>query len=126
MAYEYFSHEQLQYMKAHITDDATSSVLGANIACLTLSYLAVVLRFLSRRLSRASFGADDWIILGALVGPSLFAEALQHRSHLTCCGQVFITGLCVSAAVTTRFGYGRHAIVITNVEALQEVRIVPG
>ena len=44
-------------------------ILAISIALMVLSGLAVMLRFLSRMLSKAGLWWDDWVILTALVIP---------------------------------------------------------
>ena len=44
-------------------------VLGISIFVSFLAITAVALRFLSRKLSKAQYWWDDWMILGALVSP---------------------------------------------------------
>ena len=48
--------------KAHL-------ILGVSIALLILSFIAVALRLLARRLSGAGLWWDDWLIIAALVNP---------------------------------------------------------
>lgn len=59
--------EEAQYQLAHIDDDKTVGMATAYIVSLTISVLAVIMRFVSRRIGRAKYGADDWIMLVALV-----------------------------------------------------------
>ena len=42
-------------------------ILGVSIALLVLSFVAVALRLLARRLSGAGLWWDDWLIIAALV-----------------------------------------------------------
>ena len=44
-------------------------VLGVSILVSFLAITAVALRFLSRKLSKAHYWWDDWMILAALVSP---------------------------------------------------------
>ena len=45
-----------------------SLVLGVSILVSVLAITAVALRFLSRKLSKAHYWWDDWMIVAALVG----------------------------------------------------------
>ena len=47
--------------------DRGSTIVGTCVALIVFSTLAVALRFLSRRLSKAGFWYDDWLALAALV-----------------------------------------------------------
>lgn len=43
------------------------AILATGSVFTTLSVLAVILRFVARRIKRTQFGLDDWTILAALV-----------------------------------------------------------
>ena len=58
---------QIQYMQEHINDTLVPNVIAANVICLVLSLVAIVARFVARRLIRASFKWDDWLIVLAWV-----------------------------------------------------------
>ncbi len=59
--------EEAQYQLAHVHDSKRKSIATAYIICLPIHILAVVMRFVSRRIGRVSYGADDWIMLLGLV-----------------------------------------------------------
>ena len=59
---------EILYMKEHINDTKVPGILASNIVCLCIAFSAVSLRFISRRLVRAEFKIDDWMIVLALVG----------------------------------------------------------
>ena len=64
---ELTSSAESAYETAHINDDKRPLVLEALIICLAIAYVATFLRFLSRRLVRTTYEADDWWILLGLV-----------------------------------------------------------
>ena len=45
----------------------SSDIVVSHIICITLAGLAVVLRFISRRVCRAAILADDYLIIAALI-----------------------------------------------------------
>ncbi|MCJ1237517.1 hypothetical protein MMC14_005503 [Varicellaria rhodocarpa] len=55
------------FMEAHIRENKIPSIVTANVICIIAAYLAVVLRFISRRFVQAKLGPDDWWIVGALL-----------------------------------------------------------
>lgn len=59
--------DEAQYQLAHIDDNKRVAMATPYIVSLTISFLAVIMRFVSRRIGRAKYGADDWIMLVALV-----------------------------------------------------------
>ena len=65
------SNEEIQYELAHASDNRAPNLVAAYVTCLALSYIAVVLRFISRRQSRNAFLADDWMLVVGLVSHRL-------------------------------------------------------
>lgn len=61
--------EEAQYQLAHVHDSKRKSIAAAYIACVPIIFLAVILRFVSRRIGRTAYGADDWIMVLGLVRP---------------------------------------------------------
>ncbi|CAD6569435.1 MAG: hypothetical protein ASARMPREDX12_002446 [Alectoria sarmentosa] len=94
---------QVQYMEAHIGDDKKASLNVASAICLVAAYVAVAMRFLSRRLIRAEYKADDWFIIAGLVA---------------------YTGYVVALSVSTIYGTGRHIILVRNAKALTIASII--
>ncbi|KAL8868544.1 MAG: hypothetical protein Q9174_004921, partial [Haloplaca sp. 1 TL-2023] len=60
------SPEEIAHQKAHIHDDRSAELYGAQITCFLLAVIAVALRLVSRRLIKAKIMADDYMILLAL------------------------------------------------------------
>ena len=58
---------EVQYMEMHIEDDRKASLIVVYAICLVVAYIAVTMRFFSRRLIRAEYKADDWFIVTGLV-----------------------------------------------------------
>lgn len=50
-----------------LSETQVPRILGVNIATYALACVAIVLRFISRRLSRAHLGWDDWLMIPAIV-----------------------------------------------------------
>ena len=61
------SPAQLLYEYQHISDDARPQLIVSHVICFTLAAIAVSLRFISRRLAKIKYEADDWLIVNALV-----------------------------------------------------------
>ena len=55
------------YQLAHINDSRITMLITSGAICLPAAYMAVALRFISRKLVRARVEADDLLILLALV-----------------------------------------------------------
>lgn len=58
---------EIQYQIAHINDDRASAIVISHAVVLPLAVVAVILRFISRRLCRARIEADDYMIIAALI-----------------------------------------------------------
>ena len=50
-----------------LTESRQPEFFGAIITLLILSSIAVLLRFMARKITRQNFGWDDWLILAALI-----------------------------------------------------------
>ena len=61
------SAADILYMEQHVQDDRSPQLIIPAIICLVVTYLAVVLRFYARYISKVRYGTDDWFILAALV-----------------------------------------------------------
>ena len=65
------SPSQAQYQLAHTSDNLSSQILVSHYICLPLATIAVVLRLLSRHLSKAArLQADDYLVIAAWVSLS--------------------------------------------------------
>ncbi|KAJ8108699.1 hypothetical protein ONZ43_g6347 [Nemania bipapillata] len=85
--------EQIQYFEEHASDSLVPNFLAAYTIGLAFAYLLVGLRIYARKLGKAPFGHDDWLIIAALVPLSTYAIV----------GYIQLT-----------FGEGRHVIFVTN------------
>ncbi len=61
------SPSDIQYQIDHINDDRGSAIITSHAIVLSLAVIAVMLRFVSRRLCRTQILADDVMIVVALV-----------------------------------------------------------
>lgn len=59
--------EDIQYQLEHHNDSFVDEVLVSMSICLALATIAVILRVVARRMSKASIGKDDHMIFVALV-----------------------------------------------------------
>ena len=66
----YISSKELQHQRDYQYQDRTADIITSNVIMLTAAYVAVTLRFISRRLMHISPGADDWMMLVGLVSRS--------------------------------------------------------
>ena len=62
------SPSEIAYEKAHIHQSRQVNLAVSNGICLGIAYIAVLLRFISRRLAKTPNGKDDWWTWAALVG----------------------------------------------------------
>ena len=59
--------DRAEYQLAHISDSKYGGSLAGYIISVLIGVLAVILRFVSRRIGRIQYGADDWTMLAVLV-----------------------------------------------------------
>ncbi|KAI0446525.1 hypothetical protein F4803DRAFT_18792 [Xylaria telfairii] len=99
------SDQELEWQLEHVDDTQVPGLIAACILTAIASVIIIGLRFLSQRLlhGRLSLETDDWLVLVAWV---LFAT------------------LNVSWVVGTKYGIGRHTVVVTNAHMVQILAIV--
>ncbi len=69
-----------------LNDNAQSLIRGGVVSTWILAIIAVVLRFTSRRMARAGFWVDDWLMLPALTICTLLTSvAGVWRKRITYC-----------------------------------------
>lgn len=72
---------EVQYQLAHIYADRASNIIISHAIVLPLAVIAVVARFIARRLCKAHIGPDDYMIVVALVR-LLCRRSLSGRGDL--------------------------------------------
>ena len=90
----------IQYQEQHIADNKKPNLIAASVICLSAAYVAVVLRFISRRVARNILEADDYTIVVGLFFTSVFVAMVLVDVH---------------------YGLGRHLILVTNGPAFGKV-----
>ena len=68
------SPAKLVFEQQHITDDRSANLIAANVVCVTLGFIAVCMRFISRRMAKIAYKADDWLSISGLVWPAVVFE----------------------------------------------------
>ena len=72
------SPSEIQSQLAHIHENQSRHIITSGTICLSVAIVAVVLRLISRRLSRArSMLMDDYLVVGALVS-LIFLDGQVH------------------------------------------------
>ena len=64
-------------MSDTLSGDRRPLLVNASAAMMVLAFIAVLLRFVCRRWTRAPLLMDDWLILAALVGPISYARCAR-------------------------------------------------
>ena len=104
--------EQLQYMVAHQSDDLRGSMIASSAAGGTLAIVFVILRIMARKMPGIPLGADDWWMLASLVS----IWNLVRRATIDV-EQFLYLGTPIVFAWTTKYGGGRHVILLTDPRA---------
>ena len=94
------SPEEISYQQVHIHDDRSRDIVLSHIICLSLAFIAILLRFLSRHIGRVRREPDDWMIVAAFI---------------------FATGEVTCGLLAVHYGGGKHAILITDPIAFGKV-----
>ena len=58
---------EILYQEKHIYDNQVPNIIATNAICFPISCAAILLRFLSRRMGKAKYESDDWLIVAGLV-----------------------------------------------------------
>lgn len=59
--------EEFEYQQLHYHDDKAPAIIAGSILLITFATIIVVLRLVARRINAASWQADDYSIVVALV-----------------------------------------------------------
>ena len=59
--------DDIAYQKAHIQDDRSKTIVVSHAICLSLAAIAVLLRFMSRKIGKVALERDDYMIFAALI-----------------------------------------------------------
>ena len=59
--------QEIEYELVHASDNRGPTLIAAYATCLSLAYIAVLLRFISRRKSQNPLMADEWMLVAGLV-----------------------------------------------------------
>ena len=73
------STEEIEYQRAHLKEDKRAMIIGPSVVFLVAAYIAVILRFASRRIARTAYKQDDWWILGGLVELGIYCRG--NKTH---------------------------------------------
>lgn len=68
---------KLKYMEEHPNDDRAPGIIACGAVCLVTAVIVVAMRFISRRMTRASLGLDDLLTFIALV----LSSPIVHRDQ---------------------------------------------
>ncbi|KUI54152.1 hypothetical protein VP1G_01616 [Cytospora mali] len=86
-----------QYLQEHIGDTRVPGIIITSVVCGIVTCICVALRFVARFLSRAGLGKDDYCIV---------------------MGLIFYLADIIILCISTKYGTGRHANVVTDVRTL--------
>ncbi len=58
---------EIQYQEKHAFDTQVPNIIATNAICFPIACTTVLLRFLSRRMSKIRYEADDWLVILGLL-----------------------------------------------------------
>ena len=114
------SASEIAYEKAHVEESRQRNIAVSNAICLSIAFVAVLLRFISRRLAGTNNGPDDWWAWTALVSKVASQKDIGVCANV---GQLLFTLYIISYSFNVHYGLGRHAILITNRKGYLIVRL---
>lgn len=77
------SPAEIHYQMEHIHESKASNIIASHVICFVLACIAVVLRFISRRIGKNAIQADDWFIVAALVS-HVVRLCSSERGYTSC------------------------------------------
>ena len=106
---------EILYQQQHIGDDLRADIAVCNGMCLGIAVVAVILRFVCRRIARVPLGMDDWTVVIALVhsltGLGCADIWSQHTDRQE---QMLYVVYVLSASFLVHYGMGRHIILLKD------------
>lgn len=66
------TQEEIDYQLIHIDEDRSEALVVSHTICLVLAGIAIILRLIARRISKAAIKADDYMIILAFVSNPFF------------------------------------------------------
>ena len=98
------SPSEVQAQLAHIHDDRSGQLIKSGAICLSVAITAVILRLISRRLSRArSMLLDDYILVSALVSLMLPDEKVDYALTLAAANVYGVVKIFEIVEIITQF-----------------------
>ena len=117
------SPSEIAYQKAHVHDDKRWGITVSDVVCIVVAAVAVLLRFISRRLAGAEHRGDDWWIWTALVRTSQSSTVVSTPKMTIDFLQFIYTGYVVGCQFLVHYGMGRHSILMPNIKGFVVVSI---
>lgn len=77
------TEQDIQYQLQHIHESRQHEVVASITTVLTLASIAVILRLVARRLTKAPLQKDDYMILAALVWTFLLYASKCHTPAIS-------------------------------------------
>ena len=83
--------EAIEYQESHLYQNYTRNIGGLYIVLVVLAFLSMILRVVSRRLTKARLEADDWTFLAGavckdhiIVAWSVLMAMADYRRRVVC------------------------------------------
>ena len=98
------SPSEIQSQLAHVHDNRSGQIIKSGAICLSVAITAVILRLISRRLSRArSMLLDDYMIVSALVSLMLPDEEVDCALTLAAADMYGVVKIFEVVEIITQF-----------------------
>ena len=101
----------LANQRARFHEDKRAGIIVSNIVLLVVAYLAVLLKFIARRLAHTEVRIDDYWNWGSLV----CLQPSGDRANIDCYQVVFTVYICGNFALV-HYGLGLHIIRVTSLK----------
>ena len=61
------SPAEIEWQEQQASDSLVPNIIAVNAVCFPIACIAVILRFVARRIAQVKYKADDWLIVVGLV-----------------------------------------------------------
>jgi hypothetical protein len=112
-------------MLEHIDESTVASIHISSGICVALTFISLVLRVISRRYTSAAFAKDDYCLFVGFVRLHSTPQLNQAKTIGFDKPQVFYVAYITGLGISTRYGQGRHVLLVTNVRAFAIVSTRP-
>lgn len=117
------TYHNIQYMEAHLNNSRVSSIWIFSFICLPAASIAVIRRYVARKTLRQGLGRNDHSLFMGYLSHIFISHELVYARSLTFFRQMLFVCCIVAICTGTKYGLGRHVLLLTNPTAVPIVSL---